>query len=126
MGYYSQVKIIFYSNNPEDYPMVKLWVEQNYAPPKQYGFELEEFEIGKHKCIGYENDSMKWYEDYDPVSAVLTLKQKFEDTFSGTKTPLVSGCYEFVRIGEELTDMEQESWNNDDFLLSIDRYIRED
>lgn len=103
--------------------MIKLWVEQNYAPPEKYPLELEEFEIGGHKCIGYENEDIKWYEDYDDISAVEALKDKFKEAFSPDNASAVSGCYEFIRIGEDLEDIVREDFNNDDCLISVNRYI---
>ena len=122
MGYRSDVHALFYTTRKEDWPMLKLYVDENL--PKDVMFALEEIE-GKH-LWGYEMvlEDVKWYESYEYVKAFEAFKTKYraliDEQEEGKKWK-----FEFVRIGEETDDVEQEQ-HDSSYVLSVRRSIEAD
>jgi len=62
-------------------------------------------------------DSIKWYESYPSVNAVMTFIHNLPDDESRTD-------YYYIRIGEEVSDVELEGyWWDNPFDIGIDRSI---
>jgi hypothetical protein len=128
MGYRSDVSIIFYargnSNDAGRNTLLKLWFDENYP---HYVATTEWCATIRHKddAIVVDYDDVKWYESYDHVKAVTAAIGKFDDTF---RCGDEEGQYahEFVRIGEDDTDIEAERSDWNDALLYVSRSIRVD
>jgi len=122
MGYRSDVHALFYTTNKEDLPVLKLYMDENY--PEDFLPELTYVE-GKH-LWGYEMvcESVKWYESYEDVQAFDAFKTKYhallDEQEDGKKWK-----FEFVRIGEDTNDVEQEQ-NDSSYVLSVSRRIEAD
>jgi len=122
MGYRSDVHALFYTTRKEDFPVLKLYMEENY--PEYFLPELKYVE-GKH-LWGYEMvcEDVKWYESYEDVKAFTAFKTKYhallDEQEEGKKWK-----FEFVRIGEELEDVEQEQ-DDSSYVLSVRRSIEAD
>jgi hypothetical protein len=122
MGYRSDVHALFYTTRKEDLPVLKLYMEENF--PKYETLGLKEIE-GKH-LWGYEMvlEHVKWYESYDDVKAFDEFKRKYgaliDEQEDGKKWK-----FEFVRIGEETDDVEQEQ-HDSSYVLSVCRSIEAD
>jgi hypothetical protein len=122
MGYRSDVHALFYTTKKEDLPLLKLYMEENF--PKYEMFELTYIQ-GKN-LWGYEvkYESVKWYDDYEDVKAFTAFKTKYQALIEEQETGK-KWKFEFVRIGEELEDVEQEQ-HNSSYVLSVSRSIEAD
>lgn len=118
MGYRSDVHALFYTTNKDDLPVLKLYMDENF--PKDL-HDLEE--ISSNRIYGYEMkyESVKWYEGYEDVKAFDAFKTKYLDLIEEQETGK-QWHFEFVRIGEELEDVEQEQ-NDSAYVLSVSRTI---
>jgi hypothetical protein len=121
MGYRSEIKAVFYTDDKEKWPVLKLYLDENF--PKEWGLEPIE---SKH-CYGYvfSAEDVKWYPSFPDVAAF----NKFVDAYRGL---ISSGedsfpwVYEFIRIGEDTTDIETDSEGSCSYLLTVSRRIETD
>jgi len=122
MGYRSDVHALFYTTLKEDLPVLKLYMEENF--PKYETLELKYVE-GK-RLWGYELvcEDVKWYESYEDVKAFDAFKTKYQALIEEQETGK-QWCFEFVRIGEEPDDVEQEQ-HDTHYVLSVRRSIEAD
>jgi hypothetical protein len=97
MGYRSDGKIFFYALDEQNFPLVKLWVDENF--PKE-DFEREEFKDGV--CFAFYG--WEWYSDYEIVERTEAAFKLFDSVFNAEEAPLCA--YELVRVGEEAQDIE--------------------
>lgn len=126
MGYRSVVEAVFYTRNEEEYPLLKLYVEENF--PKFW----KEEDIDCLKPIKANNvwgchfiaDNVKWYESYPEIREFNEFVVKFNQLLTENERARPTWAYEFVRIGEETEDIEEESSENADFILSVCREIQ--
>jgi hypothetical protein len=120
MGYRSDVHALFYTTRKEDLPVLKLYMEENFPKDESF-FELKGIE--SNAIYGYELvlEQVKWYESYDEVKAFDAFKTKYLDLIEEQETGK-QWHFEFVRIGEELEDVEQEQ-NDSAYVLSVSRTI---
>jgi hypothetical protein len=123
MGYRSDVHALFYTTNKEDLPVLKLYMDENFPKDESF-FELKE--IDSKVIHGYELvlEQVKWYESYDEVKAFDAFKTKYLDLIEEQETGK-QWNFEFVRIGEELEDVEQEQ-HDTHYVLSVSRKIEAD
>ena len=118
MGYRSDVHALFYTTKKEDLPVLKLYMDENF--PKDLN-DLEE--ISSNRIYGYEMkyEDVKWYESYDDVKAFDAFKTKYlaliDEQEDGKKWK-----FEFVRIGEDIEDVEFEQ-HDSSYALSVSRRI---
>jgi len=74
----------------------------------------------------YEEGDTKWYESYPDVIWFNALVRRYQDELiDNVKLDGGSGlntwfCYEFVRLGEESNDIEQEACGDTDWKLQVD------
>lgn len=122
MGYRSDVMFAFYpkSGHDELFPAIKLWVEENW--PKD-----EEFcTFGtKGNMVLVKYDAVKWYANFDKKKAwdATTL---FEGNFDTEDYEQHRAHWEFVRVGEDLVDIEQGGSSYHDYRLGVSRTIEVD
>lgn len=109
MGYRSDVQFIFYPDKAEDFPVMKLWLDENMpgTTKDQDGYCLLDRYVddGDRPYIQYRADYVKWYDGYAEVEAVEEAIGEFDYLFcaASSHTP----ChYEYARIGEENGDIE--------------------
>jgi len=125
MGYRSVVEAVFYTRNEEEYPLLKLYVEENF--PKFW----QEEDIDCLKPIKANNvwgchfiaDNVKWYESYPEIREFNEFVVKFNQLLTENERARPTWAYEFVRRGEETEDIEEERSENADFILSVRREI---
>ena len=96
MGYRSDVTAVFYAENEDDFPVIKLWVDENI---KDETYEQ------RGDYLLFEIHDVKWYDGYPEVQAFHQAMVDFADTFDGQEGR-PKGRYEFVRLGEERGDIE--------------------
>jgi hypothetical protein len=120
MGYRSNVCIIFYARKPEHYPVIKLFVEENF-PAKEDGYELFTKTEHPEKCmLEYRAEDVKWYDSFNSVQDTEAFMDKFAEMFDSGDNEII-GAYEFIRTGEELEDIEERRSSYADYFLGISR-----
>jgi len=127
MGYRSVVEAVFYTRDKEQAPLLKLYVDENF--PKNG--ELRECltPINAPKVWGYHFicDDVKWYESYTFVQEFNEFAEKFvgfSESKEGADAKQLNWAYEFVRLGEDTGDIEEERSDNADFILSVSREVQ--
>jgi len=118
MGYRSDVTVVMYPKNANDFALLKLYVDENL--PDQ--FEVCEADTGL-KYLLLEIDSVKWYEGYEEVDvytrAFSEWNTMFRDEADPEGEPLFH--YEFVRFGEDYEDIVKDCSTYCDHILGIER-----
>ena len=102
MGYRSDVVAAFYVSKEEHFPVLKLWLDENF-PTKEWDDNIRWFNRG----MIFECGDVKWYESYPDVRAFETAQDKFVELCNAEVsegTPTFN--YEFVRIGEDYDDVD--------------------
>lgn len=122
MGYRSDVHGIIYGSEEQVNALIvaakmkNIWqrIERDGQPliviPIKYGEE-------RYHSIQLIEESVKWYDSYDSVSAwreLIGLTETFQL------------MYEFIRIGEDLEDVERECSDDNYWLLHVSRSIATD
>jgi hypothetical protein len=123
MGYRSDVVAVFYVSKVEHFPILKLWLQENF-PMDTFNDNIRWFDRG----MVFKEDSVKWYPDYDEVKAFDRAVDAYEELVEEFDDSQVEGqptfCYEFVRIGEELDDVEAiELGHCNEGLVNVNRSI---
>lgn len=116
MGYRSEVRAAFYTTRKDDWPTLKMFVEENFPKSLNEGLYL----ITSAGMWGYDYNAsdIKWYASYPEIQAFDKFVEVFED-IAGEMRVLkgVNGevyheyvnewSYEFLRIGEDDGDVER-------------------
>jgi len=114
MGYRSDVKILFYPDTQEDFHVFKLWLDERLPG--------EPYEVYSGKYVLFEFNDVKWYTSYPDVAKFREAINECYTLFDGDEgRPLVH--HEFVRIGEESDDIEQEYSPDCSYWLQVHREI---
>ena len=123
MGYRSDVVAVFYTQDPNEFPSIKLFIDEN-IPEFFRGDEYMSTFVGNYDIRGikFTMSDVKWYPSYPDVKGFEDAIDKFEKLSDGGD----KWMWEFVRIGEETQDVE-ERWGNHSFnLLHVSRTIESD
>ncbi len=102
MGYRSDVKAAFYVRDAKHFPVLKLWLDENF-PMEQLGNCIRWFDRG----MVFEEEWVKWYDDYEDVKAFDAAVDKYLELVNAVKAndDMPTFLYEFVRIGEDYEDI---------------------
>jgi len=135
MGYRSTITCIMYATKLKDeadtaagQAIVNLWLRQRIPDMhEETGLNLlDYFEFEKDKAV-FKVEDWKWYPDYVEVKALENIFKEFTDTFCGEPA---SGeqedcayAIEFVRFGEDYTDVEIKMNGNAQYRLELHRTI---
>ena len=122
MGYRSDVMAVFYTYDPIEYPSIKLFIDENVPEVFRSDEYMRLFSGGMPKRvqgIKFTMNGWKWYESYPEVQAFEQAIQKFEKLSDGGDKWL----WEFVRLGEEVEDVEERSCAEAESLLYVVRSI---
>jgi hypothetical protein len=121
MGYRSVVEAVFYTRNEEEYPLLKLYVEENF--PKFWKDEdidcLKPIKANNVWGCHFIADNVKWYTDYSDIREFNEFAGEFI-SFGEDR----NWKYEFVRLGEQADDVEEHRSDNAEFILSVCREIQ--
>jgi hypothetical protein len=121
MGYRSVVEAVFYTRKEEEYPLLKLYVEENF--PKFWRDEdidcLKPIKANNVWGCHFIADNVKWYTDYSDIREFNEFAEKFI-SFGEDR----NWAYEFVRLGEQADDVEEHRSDNAEFILSVCREIQ--
>ena len=110
MGYRSVVEIVMYPGEPEDFAMLKLYVDESL--PDKFDVVGSDRKV-LHLCLG----GVKWYDSYEEVSVYTQCFANWDEMF-GDKCH-----YEFIRIGEETEDIEHKASDGAEYLLQVSTTI---
>jgi uncharacterized protein YdhG (YjbR/CyaY superfamily) len=80
---------------------------------------LDFFEFEKDKAV-FSVEDWKWYPDYPEIKVLENIFKEFADTFC---TGEATYAMEFIRIGEDWTDVEAKRSGNYDCRLDLHRTI---
>ena len=120
MGYRSEVTAIFYCHNQDDYPSMKLFVEENIGGT--FKEDLTEEESNDRKYIKFYLEDVKWYDSYPDVIQFNEFIEAFVELADDDESKL-TWADEFVRFGEELNDIEVTESDGANNVMSIHRYV---
>ena len=120
MGYRSEVMAIFYCHNQDDYPSMKLFVEENIGGT--FKEDITEEESNNRKYIKFYLEDVKWYDSYSDVIQFNKFIKAFVELADDDESKL-TWAYEFVRFGEELNDIEVTESDGANNVMSIHRYV---
>ena len=122
MGYRSDVMAVFYTYDPTEYPAMKLFIDENipeFFRSEEY-MRLFSGGMPRHvQGIKFTMNGLKWYPSYPDVQAFEEAIRKFEKLSDGGDKWL----WEFVRLGEEVEDVEERSCSESESLLYVVRSI---
>jgi hypothetical protein len=103
--------------------IVNLWLRQRIPDMKEVnGLNLlEYFEFEKDKAL-FQAENWKWYPDYDEIKVLEGIFKEFTDTFCEEKENCAYAI-EFMRVGEDYTDVEIKMNGNAQYRLELYRNI---
>jgi hypothetical protein len=127
MGYRSNVEVVFYTRDEEQAPLLKLYVDENFPKNEELRGCLSP--INAPRVWGYHFicDDVKWYESYTFVQEFNEFAEKFvgfAESKEGADAKQLNWAYEFVRLGEDANDIEEERSTNADYILSVSREVQ--
>lgn len=116
MGYRSEVRAAFYTMRKDDWPTLKLFVEENF--PKSLDEDLHLITSAGMYGYDYNATNIKWYDSYPEIKAFDKFVKVFGDIADDMRELKgVNGevyheyvnewSYEFLRIGEDDGDVER-------------------
>lgn len=120
MGYRSDVTCIMYTNDPKDKgagAIMTTWLKQHIHEDDMQCFEFHDTEVI------FIAEDWKWYESYLPIQRLEKLFTDFQETFCHQHHDSLYG-YEFIRVGEEYTDVEHHEAGVCGGRLVLSRCIR--
>ena len=128
MGYRSNVMAVFYTYDPIEYPSIKLFIDENMPELFRGEFEgndyMSTFETAKGlRGIKFNIPSVKWYPSYPEVRQFEQALGKFKELSAEVDS---KWCCEFVRVGEEVEDIEEHQSYNAENLIYVSRTIESD
>ena len=121
MGYRSNVMAVFYTYDPNEYPSIKLFIDE-HIPEWFRGDEYMTTFTGSNNLQGIKFDlqDVKWYESYPDVQGFEQALKKFEKLADEADS---KWYFEFVRLGEEVEDIEERQSYGSNNLLYVSRSI---
>jgi len=122
MGYRSDVTVLIYPDNGEQnaerYDTLKVLMNTTFK------LTYEEFEsnfewLDNHRVLKFAVESVKWYDSYPDVRDLHSMMDAIGD--------MEGYNYEFMRVGEDYDDIEQNQRGNDlQYHISVSRSIEVD
>ena len=100
MGYRSDVAIAFYPKDTGSIEVIEVWFDVYKPELKKYGF-LDDFEV-RNGVLLFQADDVKWYSSYPDVALIERMVDDYKTNFDEENY-----CYEYIRIGEDNTDIEE-------------------
>ena len=122
MGYRSDVMAVFYTYDPTEYPAMKLFIDENVPEFFRSDEYMRLFSGGmpRHvQGIKFTMNGMKWYPSYPDVQGFEEAIRKFEKLSDGGD----KWMWEFVRLGEEVEDVEERCGGEAEGFLYVVRSI---
>ncbi len=118
MGYRSEVKALIYplggADNLLKYEQLKLLMNTTFKDLYEYWHDPYFTWDDKHRVLEFDAQSVKWYDSYSEVAAF----PKFLDAVHEAGYE-----YEFIRIGEDDTDVETAQSGDAEGFMYVSRSI---
>jgi hypothetical protein len=121
MGYRSDVMAVFYTDDKEKWPVLKLYIDENF--PKEWS--LERMESNSNYGYVFSESDVKWYPSYPGVGAFDRFVIAYRNLISSGEDSF-PWMYEFIRIGEDTDDIETDSEGDCNHVISVSRSIQTD
>lgn len=128
MGYRSDVAMFMGAHTAEDYAVVKVWFDQYrqridkwWHPYDDNFMEVERKDLWGIRFLA---EDVKWSGLYEDVGIIEQLYEDFERTFMGLEMEY-KYALEFIRIGEDTTDIEERCPAGGFGYLYVERSIGE-
>jgi hypothetical protein len=121
MGYRSDVTAVFYAADKKDFPVIKLWLQENF-PVEMFKDSIRWFDRG----MVFEENNVKWYPDYEDVKAFDAAVENFVEMFCEEEEGGNRGAVEIMRVGENYDDIETDEYGDYEGILECVRSIRVD
>ncbi len=119
MGYRSDVMAVFYTYDPNEFPSIKLFIDENMPEWFRGDEYMSTFTKANLMGIKFSLEDVKWYPSYPDVHGFEEAIRKFEKLSDGGHAWL----WEFIRLGEEVEDVEDRHSYQADGLLHVVRSI---
>lgn len=120
MGYRSDVEILFYPEDQEDFAMLKLYVDENLPDKFEVGHIPSNGRWQKgYKYLHLRLKGVKWYPSYEDVIAYTECFDNWAQKFGSPP----KFHFEFVRIGEDYGDIKTLYSENAQYALQVERSI---
>lgn len=126
MGYRSVVEAVFYTRDKEQAPLLKLYVDENFPKSEDLTDYLTPIKANNAWGYHFVCSDVKWYDSYTFVREFNEFAHAFvafAESKEGADAKQLNWAYEFVRLGEDTSDIEEERSDNADFILSVRREI---
>lgn len=117
MGFRGDVVFAFYPKDDAKLPAIKLWVDENW--PKDNGEPDIETKNGM-VVVRYTD---MWYGEYDYMKTAWAATHRFDETFNTEDYENHLASWDYVRIGEELDDIEQGGSSFRQYRVGVERSI---
>ena len=114
MGYRSDLTAVFYAPK-EHAPVLKLYVDENF--PEELAGELKPIDNGRYQGYKFEGTGWKWYDSYPEVVAFNRFVSNFLELADGEEGSERRWAYEFVRVGEDSDDIEENRSDYSDYQV---------
>jgi hypothetical protein len=129
MGYRSDVMAVFYTYEPNEFPSIKLFIDEHVP---EWFKDSEYMSTFSHKStsgadkylsgIKFSMNGLKWYTSYSDVQGFERMIDKFDALCEGGN----KWVWEFIRIGEEAGDVEERCSYESQHLIYVVRSIESD
>jgi len=119
MGYRSDVMAVFYTYDHDEFPAIKLFIDENIPAWFKGDEYMSTFTRATLMGIKFSLSDVKWYPSYPDVHGFEEAIRKFEKLSDGGDAWL----WEFIRLGEEVEDVEDRHSYQADGLLHVVRSI---
>jgi hypothetical protein len=119
MGYRSDVTFAFYAkpDKSEMLPAIRLWVEENWSR------EGDPFIEPLTDIILVKYDDVKWLSGTPLVDNAWDAINLFEQAFDTEDFETHRACWEYARVGEDITDLDTGGSAYHHYRLDIQRSI---
>ena len=120
MGYRSDITAVFYTNKKDEWPLLKLFVDENFPKDLENCLRVECEETRGRWGFVFCVDDYKWYGSYPEVQEFNKFEERFK---SMEKCQEGTWACEFALIGEDYNDIENRSSGYADGVLRVIRSI---
>jgi len=122
MGYRSNIKAVFYTKKVDEWPMLRLFVDENF--PQDLKENLEIIVSTQYSGYVFTAQDWKWYDSFPEVKAFNAFAVRYTDLITEDDAP--PWAYEFMRVGEDYEDIESDRSGDYDHVLQLSREITTD
>ena len=123
MGYRSDVMAVFYTYDPNEFPAIKLFIDENIPEWFRGDEYMSTFTKTDLMGIKFHMSDVKWYPSFADIDGFERGMGVFKGLADETDS---KWCFEFIRLGEEIEDNEERQSYGSNNLLYVSRTIESD